>query len=139
MIPHQTTKSEIDDLRAVIQRDLADAAIVGLSDDRRFATVYNAALQIGKMLLASSGYRTSGLGHHQTTIEGIEIALGNPGKPYAALFDACRRKRNMVDYDMSGIVTGTEVAQLIDETNKFVKVAEAWITKNHPSLARSKP
>jgi hypothetical protein len=32
-------------MRALIARDLADAGIVGLSADRRFATAYNAALQ----------------------------------------------------------------------------------------------
>ena len=35
---HQTSKQEIDDLRALIIRDLADAAVAGLSADRRFAT-----------------------------------------------------------------------------------------------------
>ena len=35
---HQTSKQELDNLRALIARDLADAAIVGLSADRRFPT-----------------------------------------------------------------------------------------------------
>jgi hypothetical protein len=39
---HQTSKQELDNLRALIARDLADATIVGLSADRRFATAYNA-------------------------------------------------------------------------------------------------
>jgi hypothetical protein len=34
---HQTSKQEIDNLRALITRDLADAAVVALSADRRFA------------------------------------------------------------------------------------------------------
>jgi hypothetical protein len=40
-----------------VGRDLADAAIPGLSEDRRFATAYNAALQTGKMAIACAGYR----------------------------------------------------------------------------------
>jgi hypothetical protein len=122
----------------VISRDLGDAAIEAISDDRRFATAYNAALQTGKMVLACAGYRTSGQGHHQTTFEGIEVAIGSPAAQYAALFDACRRKRNMVDYDMSGIATRTEVDQLIDEATAFVRLAEAWIDQNYPSLGRPK-
>lgn len=39
---HKTSKSEIDALRAVVDRDLADAAVAALSADRRFATGYNA-------------------------------------------------------------------------------------------------
>ncbi len=37
---HKTSRKELDDLRAVIVRDLEDAAIQELSDDRRFATAY---------------------------------------------------------------------------------------------------
>jgi len=54
---HQTSKQEVDNLRALIARDLADAAISGLSADRRFATAYNAALQTGTIAIACSGYR----------------------------------------------------------------------------------
>jgi hypothetical protein len=46
---HKASKKELDELRAVIARDLEDAAIQELSDDRRFATAYNAALQASKM------------------------------------------------------------------------------------------
>jgi hypothetical protein len=31
---HATSKAELDDLRAVVARDLQDAALAGLSDDR---------------------------------------------------------------------------------------------------------
>ena len=46
---HKASKKELDELRAVIARDLEDAAIQELSDDRRFATAYKAALQASKM------------------------------------------------------------------------------------------
>jgi hypothetical protein len=47
--PHKTSRQELDGLRAVVQRDLKDAAIEGLSEDRRFATAYNAVLQLATM------------------------------------------------------------------------------------------
>ena len=34
---HTTSKQELDGLRALIERDLTDAALAGLSADRRFA------------------------------------------------------------------------------------------------------
>jgi hypothetical protein len=49
---HRTSKRELDEIRAVIQRDLGDAQIAGLSADRRFATAYNAALQTATMAIA---------------------------------------------------------------------------------------
>ena len=56
---HKTSKKKLDNMRALIARDLADAAIAGLSADRRFATAYNAALQAANMAIASAGYRIS--------------------------------------------------------------------------------
>ena len=50
-VPHRTRLTEISALRAVVERDLTDAAIAGLSADRRFATAYNAALQLCKMAI----------------------------------------------------------------------------------------
>ena len=41
---HRTSKKELDDIRALIARDLADVGVAALSADRRFATAYNAAL-----------------------------------------------------------------------------------------------
>ena len=46
---HKTSKKELDNMRALIARDLADANLAGLSADRRFATAYNAALQAANM------------------------------------------------------------------------------------------
>lgn len=63
---HATSKNEIASLRAVVSRDLADAAIPALSADRRFATAYNAVLQLSKMAIACAGYRIkTGAGHHR--------------------------------------------------------------------------
>ncbi len=41
---HRTSKKELDDIRALVARDLAGANLAALSADRRFATAYNAAL-----------------------------------------------------------------------------------------------
>ena len=37
-------RQELTEIRRLVARDLADAAIPALSEDRRFATAYNAAL-----------------------------------------------------------------------------------------------
>ena len=46
---HKTSRQELDGLRAIVERDLKDAAVAGLSEDRRFATAYNAVLQLATM------------------------------------------------------------------------------------------
>lgn len=134
MRTHVTSLAELTALRAVVTRDLADAVIPDLSADRRFATAYNAVLQIAKMVLACKGYRVSGIGHHQTTFEAVELAMGSSMTALAAYFDTCRRKRNMVDYDMANVTTETEVEELITEAGNFRQLAETWIAANYPHL-----
>src|SRR5438094_4348453 len=90
--PHQTSHEELHDLRAVVERDLKDAKLNQLSADRRFATAYNAVLQLTKMVLACEGYRVTGTGHHQTTFEALGLAMGKPVSALVPYFDACRRK-----------------------------------------------
>ena len=43
---HRTSRQEQDNIRALIARHLADAALAGLSADCRFATAYNAAYRL---------------------------------------------------------------------------------------------
>ena len=131
---HRTSKQELDDLRAVAARDLADAAIAALSADRRFATAYNAALQKAKIAVACAGYRTAGLGHHQTTFEASESALGVAGATFVAHFDGCRRKRSTVDYDRAYVAIETAAGQILVEARNFLGLVENWIGQNYPAL-----
>jgi uncharacterized protein (UPF0332 family) len=131
---HRTSKKELDKLRAVIRRDLADASLGGASADRRFATAYNAALQAAKMAIACAGYRVVGAGHHRISFEVVKLATGRVADPYSDYFDRCRRKRNVIDYDDAFVATETEAKEILTKAKEFAAVVERWIAKNHPSL-----
>lgn len=133
---HKTDKKELDHLRTVIVRDLEDAAIQELSDDRRFATAYNAALQTAKMSIACAGFRLAGTqGHHRLTFEAARVALGASATRPLNLFEACRRKRNMIDYDHASVATHTEAEEIVTEAKDFLDLVERWIAANHPKFA----
>src|SRR6202051_1790271 len=122
--PHRPTASrqERSDIRRLVARDLADAAIPALSEDRRFATAYNAALQTAKMAIACAGYRIAGVrGHNGVTLEGAKLSLGKQAEQLADYFDACRRKRNEIDYTGATIATTTEADELLPTRNHFSK------------------
>lgn len=134
---HRTTIQEVSELRRLIARDLADATIPALSEDRRFATAYNAALQTGKMAIACAGYRVASVpGHHRLTFEGAKLALGTSAGHLTDYFDACRRKRNEIDYAGAAIATGTEAEELLLHTRVFIELVERWIEENHPGLRK---
>jgi hypothetical protein len=88
---HKTSKKELDNMRALIARDLADTSLTGLSADRRFATAYKAALQAANMAIACAGYRImSKVGHHRVSLESTKLVLGKPVHKYADYFETCR-------------------------------------------------
>jgi hypothetical protein len=131
---HTTSLQELSEIRRLVARDLADAAIPVLSEDRRFATAYNAALQTAKMAVACAGYRVASVpGHHRLTFEGARLALGKPAEHLTDYFDACRRKRNEIDYTGATIATGTEANELLLHAKSFLDIVEGWITAHHPA------
>jgi uncharacterized protein (UPF0332 family) len=134
---HKTSKKELDNMRALIARDLGDAAIAGLSSDRRFATAYNAALQAANMAIACAGYRiVSKVGHHRVSFESVKLVLGKPADKYADYFETCRRKRNTIDYTFSNVATQTEAKEILAKASQFYGEVEDWLARNHPSLKK---
>ena len=132
---HTTSPQELNEIRRLVARDLTDAAIPALSEDRRFATAYNAALQTAKMAIACAGYRIASVpGHHRLTFEGATLALGKPAEQLADYFDACRRKRNEIDYTGATIATTTEADELLLHAKAFLNLVEGWILSTHPAL-----
>jgi hypothetical protein len=134
---HKADLIELTQLREIVARDLKDARIKELSVDRRFTCFYSAALQLAHMVAACSGYRVSAVsGHHKTSFEVLKLSMGKSITPFAAYFDVCRRKRNIVEYDGSSIVTETELIELQNRVLEFQDIVENWIKKNYPKLSK---
>ncbi|HEV3418137.1 MAG TPA: SAV_6107 family HEPN domain-containing protein [Pirellulales bacterium] len=131
---HVTNKSELDELRAVIARNLQDAAIDKLSNDNRFSIAYQAALLSAKMAIACAGYRVKGHGAHQATFQALKLAMGPSVKTIADYFDRCRRKRNELAYDVEGVVSSNDARRLLRSAERFHRSVEVWIAKHHPNL-----
>lgn len=135
--PHSTSRNEIAALRTIVERDLQDAALKALSADRRFATAYNAALQLSQITIHCAGYRVKiGGGHHQKTFEAVRVAIDTPEvQDLADYFDLCRRKRNDIDYDAAGIVSETDADELLAKAGEFQNLVEKLIRKDYPQFA----
>lgn len=114
-------------MRALVERDLSDSSLHEVSADRRFATECNAALQASKMI-ACAGYRVSaGAGHHKLSLQCVKLAIGKPAEPYIEYFDRCRRKRNVIDYDVAYVATETEAQVILRKAREFVaRLRSGW-------------
>ena len=130
---HQSSKRELDALRGAIERNLGDAALEGLSADNRFGLTYEAALLTAKMAVHAAGYRVKVTpGAHRTTFEALALALGREHRDRADYFELCRRKRNNLSYDASGVATEREAEEILTETLGLLDTVEDWIRIDHP-------
>ena len=131
---HKTSKQEVRDLLRLIERDIRDAKVDGISSDRKFVTAYNAVLQAATILLYCQGYRTKGAGHHFTVFQAMKEIIGQAHQDLADYFDACRVKRNITDYTHVGEISATEVEELIKEAEQFLNTVVGWLKANHPEF-----
>ena len=133
IVAHQPTREEIQDLFAVIDRDLEDASIPALSDDRRLGIAYNAALQLATLALAAAGYRPGRDRAHERAILSLGDTAGVPRKT-VDLLDAVRRKRNQINYERAGTTSAAEAAELYEVTTVLRGDIVRWLMNTHPAL-----
>ncbi|MGA2863996.1 MAG: hypothetical protein ABSF95_05865 [Verrucomicrobiota bacterium] len=133
---HETSPQEIGELLAMVDRDLADAQ-GDISNDWRFAIAYNASLRLCTVLLYASGYRPEKTLQHYRTITALPLILGDHRKPDVDYLDACRIKRNTVEYDRVGGATGDDVTELVEFTKELRKGVLEWLRHNHSTLLPS--
>jgi hypothetical protein len=136
--PHKTSPNEIGNLLAIVSRDLEDAK-GGVSPDWRFAIAYNAALKLCTVLLYAEGYRPSHGAHHFRSILAMPLILGPTSQPDADYLDACRNKRNAVEYDYVGAATEEEAEELRAFVDEFKEAVHRWLVERHPGLLSETP
>jgi hypothetical protein len=129
-----TTKGEMDNLRSIVSRSLANVAVPGLTADIRFILAYDAARTLSLMIVRAQGYRPRSTAGHYHTFLALEAA--DPAfATLSAYFNDCRMIRNESEYDFAGGVTDTDVDQLLNAVKQFAADAEAWIAARHTHLA----
>ena len=131
---HKTSREEISNLLRLIKRDIKDAKVKVLSCDRKFATAYNAVLQLATILLYCKGYKPKGVGHHFTAFQAMKEIMGKNYYDLANYFDSCRVKRNLTDYMYAGEISEKEAEELTKEAEKFLKIILRWLDKRYPEL-----
>lgn len=132
--PHQSSREEIRNLLAIVERDLKDSE-EGISEDWRFGIAYNAALKLCTILLYASGFTAEKTLQHYRTIQAMPLILGARRQKDADYLDTCRKKRNTVEYDAVGGVTRQDADELIHFVAGFRDETLAWLRRHHPELS----
>ena len=122
-----SSKKELQDLLNIVNRDLKDSVVQGVSFDWQFGIAYNAGLKLAGILVRGSNYRVKGGSHHMNTIAMIPLVLGEEKRDDSDYLDTCRRKRNTVEYDYVGGVTENDAIELQEFVIEFRGVVMNWL------------
>ena len=131
--PHTTSEEEIRKLLGMVERNLKDAS-ENISADWKFSIAYNAALTLCNVLLYSEGYRAAREAHHYRVIQSLQLTLGSEHRADVEYLEACRRKRNIIEYEVPGAATEENAMELIDFVVHFKAIVMDWLSKKHPQL-----
>ena len=130
---HETSPEEIRNLLMIVDRDVKDAS-EGISADWRFGIAYNAALKLCTVLLYAEGYKAERAMQHYRTIQALPFILGPEKTDDTAYLEACRSKRNIVEYDYVGGATNDDADELLAFVQELKSDVVFWIKEHHPDL-----
>lgn len=133
LIEHKSTRSEITGLLTIIDRDLAECELAGLSTDWRFNIAYNSALQCALCALAASGYRPAREAHHYRALQSLLYTLELADEE-VALLDTCRKKRNLSEYNRAGAISDKEAYEILDFAVSLRARLLGWLQAKYPML-----
>jgi hypothetical protein len=131
-----SSPEEITDLLGIVRRDLHDARIEAISEDRRFEAAFNAARTAANVALRASGYRSSvQLGHHLKTIESLELTIQADPRLIQKM-RVFSKKRNATSYDSAGNVSIQELEEVILVAEQLQQSVTTWLRTNHSELLK---
>lgn len=133
VVRHEPSREEVEDLLAVVARDLTDAAIDGLSPDWRLGIAYNAALQLATLALAAEGFRPARERAHERAILSLRYTIALDSTVVDTI-DAVRRKRNLSTYERAGTASETEAEEMFTIALALRDRVTRWLDDIHPEL-----
>ena len=90
-------------------------------------------------MLYAAGYRPEKSLAHYRTLMSIEFTIGPHRKDDAAYLDACRAKRNTVEYDNIGGASRAEAQELLDFTKELRVEVIKILKEKYPDLIQQPP
>ena len=136
VVRHKTAKTQIDEFRAFIRRDLRDASLKPLSLENRFDIAFHAAILTAKVAVFCAGYRLKAGRARYAAFKTLKLALGSSlqKKSVIEYLERCGKMRQQSVY-APNLISRADVEDLCKQTRALVKNVDAWIAKRHRKLA----
>ena len=137
VIEHKATVAEVRNLMGVVDRELADASISGLSDDGRFTHAYDAALILCKLALHVTGFELQKRvpGHHALWVNSLEYTVGGStvGGVMQHLLKSSKLRHTGL-YDHAGVVQKEDADDLLAVARQLRVDVVGWLRSMHSKL-----
>jgi hypothetical protein len=139
VVEHEATVAEVRNLLGVVDRELSDASVSGLSNDGRFSHAYDDALLLCKLALHVSGFELQkrAPGHHALWINSLEFTLGDTHKATVIYLSASSKLRHATVYDHAGVVKKQDADDLLEAARQHRTDVVNWLRSQHASLLPS--
>jgi HEPN domain-containing protein len=128
-----SSRNEIHNLLAISDRDLETWEISGMPADTKLGLAYNAALQAANAALRAMGYRATGTAHHHRVIQSLVHTIGLE-RESVTLFDTFRKKRNISNYEMAGVVSESDAEEIYRLAKEIRSQVERWLWERFPQF-----
>ena len=131
---HHTNCQEIMNLLTIVERDLADAKVDGLSPDWQYGIAYNAALKLCTIVLYAQGYRPENALAHYRTIMALKEIPGQDWIRHCIYLNECRMRRNSLEYDQAYTISVDDAHKLVDFATSFHLEVRTYLETNYSEL-----
>lgn len=128
------TPDEIEALLSVLDRSLDEAKGPLKYPDTRYDLAYRAVLTAATIVVRAEGARVHRQRFHEQTFRALQLLSLPSLSKHAAYYDACRRKRNVAEYETAGNVSTEEAKDLLQEAERLAKAVREWLASEHDDL-----
>ena len=133
--PHEPSLPEIEQLLAVVDREISDAQAQGLSADGQFQHAYDASLQLCTIALYACGYDAQkGQSKHKRTIDSLQYTLGADWSEVADHIERASRLRGQATYERIGVVSQRDADELLEVAQQLRSDVLQWLKTDHAEL-----
>lgn len=130
----------VEEMFALIERDLEAAAGAGLDADLHYIFAYSAARTTAELVMLSEGFRPGRtIGNHAAIF--VFLGASNNGRwnREAVTFDLARQARNVLQYERPGVVSAADSETLRQHAAAFAREVTDWLRRHHPDFLPPSP
>jgi len=121
------------EMLSLVERHLADSEADVISCDARHNLAYAAARVAAEVVMFTEGFRPDrGAGSHAVVFAFLREVEGGRWRTEAVYFDRARKKRNLSEYEKTGLVTELEADELREQARTFSDQVREWVRQRHP-------